>query len=94
MDSNINTPQFNRQSMMLDAAVIKECMLKHPEAENEIVAVDLEAQAEYKAMQLVFGKKPQKEVQIMISRYNYLRDLRDHLNEVHIEKLSSFIIKN
>lgn len=91
MDRNTN---LNRQSMMLDAAIIKECMLKHPDAENAIVAVDLEAQAEYKEMQKVFGVKPQKEVQIMISRYNYLRDLREHLNEKHIYELSSFMIKN
>lgn len=84
----------NNKSMMFDHIVVKECMLKHPEAENEIIAVDLEAQAQYKALQEVFGKEPQSKVQIMISRYNYLRDLREHLNQLHIQNLSSFVVKN
>jgi hypothetical protein len=78
----------------LDIAVIKECILKHPEAENEIVAVDLEAQEQYKALQKVFGKEPMEKVQLKISSYNYLRDLRNHLNDIHLQNLSSFIIKN
>jgi len=92
MDSN--STQLNRQSMMFDSIIVKECMIKHPEAENAIVAVDMEAQAQYKALQEVFGKEPQSKVQIMISRYNYLRDLRQHLNELHIQNLSSFVVKN
>lgn len=90
----MESKQLNRDSMMLDNIIVKECMIKHPEAENEIVAVDMEAQAQYKALQEVFGKEPQNKVQIMISRYNYLRDLREHLNQVHIQNLSSFVIKN
>lgn len=86
--------KLNRSSMMLDAVVIKECMLKHPEAENDIVAVDLEAQEQYKSLQEVFGKEPMNKVQLKISSYNYLRDLRDHLNAQRVEQLSQFTIKN
>lgn len=79
---------------LMDSVVVKECMLRHPEAENEIVAVDLEAQAQYKELQKVFGIEPMTKVQLKITRYNYLKDLREHLNNQRIEQLSQFTINN
>ena len=79
---------------MFDGVIVRECMLKHPQAENAIVAVDLEAQAQYKELQSVFGIEPMTKVNLKISRYNYLKELRDHLNALQIEQLSNFMVKN
>lgn len=78
----------------MDNLIIKECMKNHPEAISEVEAVDLEAQAVYKDMQKDFGTKPMDQVQVKISKYNYLRDLRSDLNRRRIEEMSSFARKN
>ena len=76
----------------MDETVVKECMMKHPDAVSEVEAVDLEAQKVYKELQDEFGLVGLDILQKKITLYNYLRELRSFLNNKRIQELSSFSV--
>lgn len=78
----------------MDEFIIQECCREFPEAENDIVAVDLKAQKLFKEIQHDLGNIPHSKVQLKISRYNYLRDLRGQLFNNRVEEMSSFVVRN
>jgi len=78
---------------MIERAVIEECHRLFPEAISEVEAVDLAAQNLYKEIRENFGITS-SDNQLRISKYNYLKDLRAHLNNKRISELSSFVRNN
>lgn len=79
---------FDREDM------VQQCRERHPEAESDIVAVDLTAQELYKVIQNDIAKGVAVKNQYdEIEKYSYLKTLRQTLLNEEIEKQSSHKIK-
>lgn len=73
-----------------ESEILQQVKEQYPEAENEIVAVDLSAQALYKKIQEGLQSKAPIDQYDDIELYHYLRKLRLKLLNREINKTSSF----
>lgn len=77
-----------------DQLLIEQARERHPEAENDIEAVDLTAQDVYKTIQQWYNEhSTETELNASIELYGRLNFIRMELNNQQINKLSSFEVK-
>jgi len=78
---------------IIDSAVIDECSKMFPDAASEVEAVDLAAQDIFKELKNLYQEKT-KDFELLKAKYGYLNNLRKHLHQRRLTKLSGFIITN